>query len=301
MELRVLRYFLTAAREENITKAAEVLHLTQPTLSRQLMQLEEELGVKLFVRGKHSITLTDEGMLLRERANEIITLTDKITRDFANKGETLSGTVTIGSGETQSMHLLSQMMTAFRKKYPNVNFEIYSAISDDIKDRIEKGIVDIGLLTEPVDIGRYEFIHMPYKDRWSALIRKDSPLAQKEYVTPEDLSKVPMIVAKRERVRKEIESWFGDYCENTEIAAIYNLLYNASIMVSEGVGVALCFEHDSRYENLCVKPLMPPMQTGTVLVWKKHSITSPVVTAFIEFCKQYIKKINYNILEEDSQ
>lgn len=164
MELRVLRYFLTVAREENITRAAALLHVTQPTLSRQLMQLEDELGVKLFHRSRYRIVLTDDGMLLRQRAQEIVALAEKTEREFMREEGILSGEISIGCGETRNMTFLSRRMVTFRQVHPMVQFSIYSANADDIKDRLEKGILDLGLLAEPVDIGRYEFIRMPSRE-----------------------------------------------------------------------------------------------------------------------------------------
>ena len=195
MELRVLRYFLAVAREENITKAAALLHLTQPTLSRQLMQLEEELGVQLFHRSRYHIVLTDEGMLLRRRAQELVDLADKTAREFAARETELMGEIAIGAGESRSMTFLSQAIRTFRERYPKVTFRIFSAIADDVKERIEKGLLDMGLLTEPVDIGRYAFLRTPQKDRWGVLLPKEHPLAQKSAVTPNDLLGVPLFLA----------------------------------------------------------------------------------------------------------
>ncbi len=206
MELRVLRYFLVVAREENITRASQLLHITQPTLSRQLIQLEEELGVKLFKRSKYRIILTDEGMLLRRRAQELVDLADKTEREFQRHEEELSGEIAIGCGESNSMSFLSTQMAAFRKEHPLVSFNIYSATADDIKDRLENGILDIGLLAEPVEIGRYDFIRMPRQDVWGVLVRSDSALASLEHVTPRDLLGVPLILARRRQVKDEIAS-----------------------------------------------------------------------------------------------
>lgn len=175
MELRVLKYFLMVAREENITKAAIRLHMTQPTLSRQLIQLEGELGVKLFHRSKHSIILTEEGLLLKRRAQEILSLVEKTKEEFIQNEEELAGEIAIGCGETQNMSYLSEKMYQFRKQYPLVSFQIYSADADDIKERIEQGILDIGLLMEPVDISKYDFVRMPEKEQWGILTTKDRP------------------------------------------------------------------------------------------------------------------------------
>lgn len=286
MEFRVLKYFLMVAREENITKAAALLHLTQPTLSRQLMQLEEELGVTLFHRSKHSIILTEDGMLLKRRAQEIVSLSDKTVQELSHKEDVLSGEIAIGCGETKNMLFLSEQIKKFRQKYPLVQFSIHSAIADDIKERIEKGILDIGLLMEPVDIGKYEFIRMPQKEKWGILVRKDSELAAKESINPKDLTNVPLIMVKRELVKNELASWFGDYYEGLQIAATYNLILNAASMVERGVGVALCFDLGAAfYEDLCFIPLAPTLETGSVLVWKKNQTLGAATSQFMRFLR----------------
>ena len=204
MEIRVLKYFLMVAREENITKAANLLHITQPTLSRQLIQLEEELGTTLFHRSKYRIVLTEDGMLLKRRAQEIIELADKAKKELSHEAEALSGEIFFGCAETRNMTFLSRKMAAFREKYPLVHYNIYSATADDLKDRIEKGLLDICLFTEPVDIGKYEFLRLEKKEVWGVLVRKDSPLASKETVTPEDLAKFPLLMSRRELVQNEL-------------------------------------------------------------------------------------------------
>ncbi len=294
MEFRVLKYFLMVAREENITKAATLLHLTQPTLSRQLMQLEEELGVKLFHRGKHSIILTEDGMLLKRRAQEIVSLSDKAVRELSHKEDVLSGEVAIGCGETKSVIFLSEQIRKFQQKYPLVQFNIHSAIADDIKEQIEKGILDIGLLTEPVDVGKYEFIRMLQKEKWGILMRKDSELAAKEYINPEDLAGEPLIMVKRELVKNELASWFGDYYEELQIVATYNLIVNAAAMVECGVGIALCFDLGATfYADLRFIPLAPTLETGSVLVWKKNQALGIATSQFVRFLKNAL-----NVLKE---
>ena len=281
MELRVLNYFLMVAREENITKAAQLLHVTQPTLSRQLMQLEEELGVQLFHRGKHCVRLTEEGMLLRRRAQELVSLSEKTKQELQCREEVPAGEIAIGCGETKSMSLLSSSMVSFRERYPLVQFSIYSAIADDIKERIEKGLLDMGLLVEPVDISKYEYIRLPVKERWGVLVREDSPLARKASVTPEDLLDIPLIMSRREPVKNQLASWFGTVFDQMEIAATYNLIVNAAFMVEQGLGVALCFDLGAVFENLRFVPLWPRMETGSVLVWKKNQALSSAQAQFI--------------------
>lgn len=285
MELRVLKYFLMAAREENITRAAERMHVTQPTLSRQLMQLEEELGVELFKRSKHSISLTEDGMLLKQRAQEMVSIEEKIFYDLSHKDDTLTGTVSVGCGETQTVNELFSLAASFREKNPNVAFEVYSGIADDIKLRIENGTVDVGLLTEPVDISKYDFIRMKQKDRWGVIMRDDCPLAEKEYIRPEELEEVPLIMARRESVKNEIANWFGGYYDGLKTAANCDLLYNTIALVKSGIGSAICLEGLGIGEGLCFRPLMPPLETGSVLVWKKHRAISPAVREFIAHVK----------------
>ena len=285
MELRVLRYFLAVAREENITRAAALLHVTQPTLSRQLMQLEAELGVKLFRRSQYRVILTEDGMLLRRRAQEIVELADKAERELRHHGEELTGEVSIGCGETAGMTFLSRHIREFRTLHPQVQFRIYSANADDVKERIEKGLLDMGLLTEPVDIGRCAFLRMPQKDRWGVLLPKGHPLAQKSGVTPNDLLGIPLLISGRETVRNELAGWFGDVCEKIEIAATYNLILNAANMVKNGVGAALCFDLDNISDALAFVPLLPGLETGTVLAWKKEQRCSPAAGQFLDLIK----------------
>ena len=287
MELRVLKYFLAVAREENITKAAALLHLTQPTLSRQLMQLEEELRVQLFRRSRYHIELTEDGMLLRRRAQELVDLAEKTTREFSMRETELMGEIAIGAGETRSMSFLSRAMVSFRERYPKVTFRIFSATADDVKERLDTGLLDMGLLTEPVDVGRYAFCRMKERDRWGVLVRLDSPLAGLDSVTPDDLEQVPLIISGRERVQRELANWFGDRWERLQIAASFNLILNAANMVRYGVGTALSFDLNFSFDDLRFIPLSPTMDTGTVLVWKKDLVLTPVVEAF----HQHIKNV----------
>lgn len=193
MEFRTLKYFLTVAREENITRAAALLHLTQPTLSRQLMQLEEELGVKLFRRSQHHIVLTEAGMLLRRRAQEIVELAEKTAREL-RPAEEITGRISIGSGDLRSMTYLAKLLAAFHRQHPRVQYEIYSGDSDGIKERIEQGLLDMGLLLEPVDTSRYQILRLPVRESWGVLVPEDSPLARREAVTPGDLADSPLIL-----------------------------------------------------------------------------------------------------------
>lgn len=285
MEFRVLEYYLMAAREENITRAAEMLHITQPTLSRQIAQMEEELGVKLFHRGKHSITLTEDGLLLKRRAQELVELAEKTKQELTHDAKELCGTLFIGSGETKSMHLLAELLTEFRGRHPKVDFDFYSATSDDIKDRIEKGLIDIGLLMEPVDVEKYQFLRISERIPWGALVRKDSQLAGKRSVRASDLPGIPIILTRRDSIKHELANWFGEYFDQLEIAAAYNLLYNAAILAEHMNGAVLCMGNHYFFENLTFVPLEPRLETGSVLVWKKNRFFSPVTAEFIDFIR----------------
>lgn len=290
MELRVLNYFLMVAREENITKAANLLHVTQPTLSRQLIQLEEELDVKLFTRSSHSIFLTEEGMLLKRRAQEMLSLAEKTKEELSHEDEQLAGDIAIGSGEMRSMNCFAEVLAAFQKKHPLIHYEIYSGNADNIKERVDQGLIDVALLSEPVDIIKYEFIRMPLKETWGVLVREDSVLAQKESISPKDLVGVPLIAAQRILVLNELTNWFGDYADDINIVASYNLIYNSAVMVQQGMGALLCLKLEGQYDNLKFIPLSPKLELGSVLAWKKNQTFSKAVGAFIT----YVKKCFYN-------
>lgn len=285
MEIRVLRYFLTVVREESITKASEVLHITQPTLSRQLSQMEDEVGVKLFNRGTRKITLTNEGILLRRRAEEILQLVDKTEKELAEQEEQIEGKITIGCGEIASVQLLPDIFKAFHEKYPRVSFDIFTATADIVKEQMDKGLIDIGLLLEPIDIEKYDFVRLRMKEKWVVLMRSDDPLADKESVTAKDLSDVPLILPRRQKVQNELANWFGNYYENLNVLFTSNLSTNASIMVSHGLAYALAIEGANPFwdkSKINYKPLSPELSATSVLAWKRGQPFSPASTKFIE-------------------
>lgn len=285
LELRVLKYFLTVAREENITRAAKLLHITQPTLSRQLMQLEEELDTKLLIRGKTHITLTEEGMLLRKRAEELVELAKKTENEFLKKDNLMIGEIFIGGAETNAMHSIAKVMRKFKDKYPQVKYRVYSGNADDVQERLDKGLMDIGLLIEPVNIEKYDFIRLPQKDRWGILLRNDDPLVEKGYVEAKDLVNKSVMCSTRSLVQNELASWFGPYYEDINIIATYNLIFNASIMAQEDIGYAVCLEklmYSGKNNDLVFLPFHPIMETGVVIVWKKHQLFSKATTQFLK-------------------
>ncbi|WP_373077014.1 LysR family transcriptional regulator [Fusobacterium varium] len=285
MELRVLRYFVAVAREESITGAAESLHVTQPTLSRQLMELEEELGKKLFIRGSRKLTLTDEGVLLRKRAEEIIELVEKTETEIITSDEIINGDIYIGGGETDAMRTIAQTAKKLQKEYPNIRYHIFSGNADDVTERLDKGLLDFGILIEPADIKKYEYIKLPATDIWGLLMRKDSPLASCDTIKPENLLNIPLLCSRQSMVGKEISEWIGLDYDKLNIVTTYNLVYNASLMVEEGIGYALSLDklvNTTGNSVLCFKPLEPKLEVGLNIVWKKSQIFSKAAKKFLE-------------------
>ncbi len=285
MEIRVLRYFLTVVREESITKAAEVLHITQPTLSRQLAQMEEEIGVKLFDRGSRKIQLTNEGILLRRRAEEILQLVDQTEKELVEQEELVEGKISIGCGEIASVQLLPELFASFRRRYPRVSFDLFTATADLVKEQLDKGLLDIGLLLEPVDMEKYDFIRLNMKEKWVVLMRPDDPLAQRKVVTAKDLSSLPLILPRRIRVRSELASWFGEYYNKLNVAFTSNLNTNGAIMVSKGLGYSLVIEGSMPFwdkSKVTYRPLYPELTAASVLAWKRGQPFSLAAAKFIE-------------------
>ncbi|MED3726177.1 LysR family transcriptional regulator [Priestia filamentosa] len=289
MELRVLRYFLTVAREGNITRAADFLHVTQPTLSRQLKELEQELGKKLFVRSSHSILLTDEGILLRKRAEEIVHMVDKVEAEFGSMEETVSGDVYIGGGETDAMKQIARVVKDLQLSYPNIRYHLYSGNEEDVTDRLDRGLLDFGILIQPADLSKYNYVNIPTKDVWGVVMRKDSPLAVKNTIQAMDLLNVPLICSrqamKQTYSKNEFADWFGEDFDKLNVVTTYNLAYNAAIMVEEGIGYAITLDkivNTSSDSNLCFKPLEPRLESGLNIVWKKHQVFSVAADMFFK-------------------
>ncbi|MCH5270944.1 MAG: LysR family transcriptional regulator [Lachnospiraceae bacterium] len=287
MDIRILRYFLAVAREESISGAAEFLHLTQPTLSRQLMDLEEELGVKLLNRGNknRSVTLTEEGMLLRRRAEEIVALTDKTISEFHTAHDVVSGDVYIGGGETNAMRLIARVGKKLQSQYPLIRYHLFSGNADDVAGRLDKGLLDFGLFIEPANMERYNYLRLPATDTWGLLMRKDSPLADKESIHANDLENIPLIVSRQSMVHNELSGWSGSDFDKLNIVATYNLIYNASLMVDEGFGYALCLDRiifSADHDSLCFRPLEPRLEAHLDIAWKKYQVFSKAAEKFLE-------------------
>ena len=287
MDLRVLRYFLAVVREESITGAAEALHLTQPTLSRQLMDLEEELGAQLFIRGSRNqkIALTEKGLLLRRRADELVELAEKTQIEMSGNDETISGEISIGGGETDVMRFVARTVKDLQQSHPQIRYHLYSGNAEDVKERLDKGLLDFGVFIEPTDVQKYEYMRLPATDTWGLLMRRDHPLAACETIIPEDLLKVPLLVSRQRLTNNTFSGWLGADFDRLNIVATYNLVYNASIMVDEGVGCALTLDklvNTTGNCSLCFIPLEPKLEAHLNIAWKKYQTFTKASELFLK-------------------
>ncbi len=285
MELRVLKYFLTVAREESITKAAEVLYITQPTLSRQIAELEEEVGTPLFVRSNRNVTLTDAGILFRRRVEEMIELEEKIKEEFGSGEEQLAGTISIGMAEAFSANVVAEVIKIFRSKYPAVKFELFTAMANQVQDCIDRGTLDVGFLLEPVNVDKYDFIRLPIQERVGALMRVDDPLAQKEELAPEDLLGFPVLVPTRREIKQNIRNVMGTVFDKFDVLANFNLVNNATLLAENGTARIIVIEGATQYHhnpNLCFRPFKSAPNLGCVVVWKKYQPSNRAISRFLE-------------------
>lgn len=292
MELRVLQYFLAVTREQSISGAAESLHLSQPTLSRQLKEMEEELGKQLFIRGSRKVTLTEEGMILRKRAEEIMELVKKAEEEISLTDEAVAGDITIGAGETDGVRLLAKAAQKLREEYPLIHLHIVSGDRVTVTEDMEKGLIDFGLLFGEVDTAKYEWMKLPCRDTFGVLMRRDSPLAEKESISPEDLRDQPLIVSRQAVNDKSLSTLLGGG-ERFNIVATYNLLFNGSLMVEEGMGYAICLDkiiNTAGESHLCFRPLEPLAQAGMSLVWKKYQIFTKAAEKFLLTMQELVKE-----------
>jgi len=293
MEIRVLKYFLAVAREGNITKAADMLHITQPTLSRQLMQLEDELGAALFVRGKRKIVLTDAGMLLKRRAEEIISLSEKTELEIGNQDNEVSGEIVLACGITEATNTMGEYIQKFKQLYPDVTFHVRNGNSDFIIEAIENGLVDIGFVLEPVNLEKLNFLRLNKKEKYGLLIKKDSPLFHKEYITCHDLKDIPLINTSRIETQNQLKEWIGSDYDQLDFVAVSELTTTASILVSHNIGNAIVVEGSVNYaanEDLCFRPFYPELATTSLAVWKKYQSFSFTISKFIDFISKEVKE-----------
>ena len=289
MDIRVLRYFLTIAREESFSRAAEALFLSQPTLSRQIRDMEDELGVTLFIRTNRNLVLTREGMRLRKRAQEIVDLMDKTQSEFAEADEEVSGDVYIGTGETFGMRNIAKMAIELQRQHPGIRYHLFSGNAEDVRERLDKGLLDFGIFIGDAQIHQYDFCNLSGSDTWGLLMRKDHPLSTQERIRRQDLDGIPLITPRQEQEGHLVLDWLGNSFEQMTIAATYNLIFNAAIMVEEGMGCALCLNllNDATdASQLCFRPLDPPLEAGLHLAWKKYQILSPAAELFLKYVQE---------------
>ncbi len=296
MELKNLTTFLAVAEKETISAAAKHLHLSQPSLSRQLMDLEKELGVTLFTRGNRKITLTEDGLLFRKRAEEIVELLEKTRSEFLSPRDTIAGNVSIGAGETYVIQLLGKIIKEIQVEYPNIKFHFYSGNADEVKERLDKGLLDFGVVISPVDVKKYDSLRLPAKDIWGVLMRKDSPLAVKEVITPKDLWDVPLITSRQSLVSRELSKWLKKDLKKLTVVATYNLVYNASKLVEEGVGYGLTLDKLVNFapdSPLCFRKLSPTLESNLDVIWKNTQVFSKASGLFLERMKEQFSEDSY--------
>lgn len=287
MELRVLQYFLAIAREQSIVRAAESLHLSQPTLSTQIKNMEEELGKQLLIRGSkgsRKVTLTEEGMILRKRAEEILELVQKTEKEISIADDIIMGDIYIGAGETDAIRLIARAAKKLQETHPGIHYHIASGNSEFVKERLDKGLIDFGLVFTSIDLTRFDALKMPARDVWGVLMRKDSALAQKEVITPKDLWDKPLIFSQQEDKGGTITQWLKRKVSDLNIVATYNLIFNASLMVEEGLGYAITFDriiNTTGDSKLCFRPLKPRLENEMSIIWKKYQVLSKPAEKFI--------------------
>lgn len=292
MELRVLQYFLAVAREQNISSAAESLHLSQPTLSTQLKALENKLGKQLLIRGtkgSRKVLLTEEGMLLRKRAEEILELVRMTESEISLSNEVVAGDVYIGTGESDLIRIFARAAKHIQEKYPDIHYHILSGNASFVQEHLDRGLTDFGVVYSPVDTSIYSTIKIPVHDTWGVLMRRDSPLAKKDAVQPQDLLDKPLILSAQKADAWPMSNWFGQDISKLNVVATYNLVFNASLLVEEGLGYAVCFDkliNVSGDSNLCFRPLSPTIEAKASIIWKRYQVLSKAAECFLNELKQ---------------
>lgn len=284
MDIRVLEYFLTVAREESITAAAQALHMTQPPLSRQMRELEEELGKTLFIRGKRKISLTEDGMILRKRASEIIELFEKTKTEISTSHNEISGTVDIGVPESEGMRIIAKTIKEVNDNYPKIDFQIFSSNSFDTIERLDKGLIDFGILSEPVNLKKYNYLKLPYVNNWGILMRTDHPLAKNKSIQPADLLQYRLICSRQMLEEDGLSGWLGYDYKELNIVANYNLVNTPVLLAEEGVGAVITFNHlvnTSGDRNICFVPFEPQLESSLYIIWKKYQIFSSASDIFL--------------------
>lgn len=284
MDIRILKYFLAIAKEGNITRAAQTLHMSQPPLSRHMKELEEELGKKLFMRTNKKIILTEDGRLLQKRAQELVDLFEKLQSELSSSNEELRGTIYIGQGETCGGNFLAELATTLQKKHPFIQYKLYAGDSQMVFDKLDKGLIDFGLLISPVNLQNYDFIQIPFQDVWGVLMRKDSELASRPFISCQDLWDKPLIFSHQTLKHQEMMDWFQKKSDELHIVMTYDLLFNVSLFVKQGFGYAIALDQiipTGLESELCFRPLFPPLKADLFIAWKKQRTFSKASEAFL--------------------
>lgn len=291
MEIRSLRYFLEIAREENMTRAAERMHVSQPTLSKQMQDLERELGKKLFRRGSAGISLTDEGMLLRKRAEDIIAMADKTADEFKNLGELTGGDIYIGCAESYQIRYLAKVIKDLRKEYPLLKYHILSGDTAQVAERLDRGLLDLAVIVEPPNLQKYNYIELPGADTWGVVMRKDSPLAKKKAVAVEDLEGLDLL-SSPQSLEADFPRWCGEKLNRLNFVGTVNLFYNGTAFVKEGDAYLLSFDRladTGADSDLCFRPFMPALETKMYIIWKKYQAFTPIAQRLMdEIQRRYV-------------
>ena len=289
MDLRVLKYFLVVATERNISNAAKILFVSQPALSKQLKELEEELGVILFKRGNRNITLTEDGVYFLSKTKEILSLVD-ITVSNLKQEDIISGEINIGAAETLQLEKIFKIISYMTKEFPNIKTNITSGNADEIILKLDSGLLDFAIIVGFIDKNKYEHLSLPWYDKWGLLIRKDNSLSKKKYIIKDDLKNIPLIISKQTNVDNFLAEWLGENIDNFNIVATYNLLYNAALMAKENIGNVLCLDGiiNTNSSNLKFLPLKPELKTSLSIIWKKNKSLSNVAKKFLEDLKTFI-------------
>lgn len=288
MELRVLRYFLEVAREGNVTHAARRLHVSQPTLSRQIKELEEELGKKLFTRSNYSVKLTEEGLLLQKRAEDILEMADKTLAEFKSLDEIKGGDIHMGCAESNGIAHFIRVIKGLHEKYPRIRYHFYSGNADSVNERLDRGMLDFAIVIQEVDLSRYNYLKIPSLDRWGLIMPKNVPLARQSHVCLKDLLDIPLILS-RQAMREEMPRWFGEFQDKLNIVATYDLIFNTSVMVREGFGYVLGFDgliNTGQDSDLCFRPLEPALESSMYIIWKKYQVFTPAASLLLEELKK---------------
>lgn len=284
MEIRVLRYFLEIARTGNMSRAAEALHVSQPTLSKQIKELELELGRKLFRRGSAGLSLTDEGMLLRKRAEDILDMVDKTADEFQALDDITGGEVHIGCAESYQIKYLAQTIQEFKKKYPLFRYHLTSGNTEQVAERLDRGLIDFAVIAEPPNLSKYNYLEISGVDCWGLVMKENDPLSKKECIRVDDLIGLPLICSAQ-GMKFDISRWCGEKADMLNLSGTVNLAYNGSVFVKEGLGYLLMFDRlvdTSPGSSLCFRPLEPPLETKMYVIWKKYQVFSPIAELLLD-------------------